>query len=382
MDETQTDEEYGPMEDVQYEGYEHIDLPVDDIYEAENMRTGALNISNLVNAIRHRGLLHPVAVRKTPHGAPHELPYELIAGHRRLAAYRALGRAVIPVTVLDASDEEVLASRITENIQREDANAIDEARAMQQMIQLFEWTQTRVAAELGVAPSQVSKRLSLLSLPDPVVQLVAEGQLTGSHAEELASLSTPKAQIELADIAVRSNANVATLRKYVRKIQADETEAEEKIALGPAAGETAPVVVADQNTPLDMATPFMAASIDYLQLRSTLTEGMRQRAMLYMLLRACNDVEALRYLEATVGVTRRTLWAWVMRQPQVEVERMISVMVTRWFMAGHRFPSFSEDLKATLGTVTDTARDPLFGMPGLEDVLPSIEQMLQGGDDD
>jgi ParB/RepB/Spo0J family partition protein len=363
-------EEHGPLEGVKYEGHQLLDIPVEDIYEAENMRTGALNISNMINGIRHRGLLHPVAVRATPEGASHELPFELIAGHRRLASYRALGLPRIPAIVLDANDEEVLAARVTENIQREDANAIDEARAMQQMVQLFGWTQTRVAKELGVVPSQVSKRLSLLSLPDKVIQMVADNQLTGSHAEELTSLSTPKAQEEVAEIAARTKSSVQQLKKYVRKVQEDE---EQFKALG--GGEDQPQQVAiqipDQHTPLDMATPEMSTKLQYLDVRQRkITDGMRQRRLLYMLLRSSNDVEALRYLESVDGVTRRTLWAWVGRQPQAEVERLIEVIVTRWFMAGHRFPSFSADMIAALGKVTDTEKDPLWGMPGYEDILP------------
>jgi ParB family chromosome partitioning protein len=368
------EEQYGPLDDVRYEGYVLRDISVEDIYEAENMRTGALNISNLMNGIRQRGLLHPVAVRQTPQGAHHELPYELIAGHRRLASYRALGLERIPAIVIDASDEEVLAARVTENIQREDANAIDEARAMQQMIQLFGWTQTRVARELGVVPSQVSKRLSLLSLPDRVIQMVADNELTGSHAEELTSLSTPKAQEELAEIAVRSKANVQQLKKYVRKVQEDERAHQERLEAGEQAADEQPQVaisVPDQDTPLDIATPDLSTPLPYLDVRGRrITEGMRQRRLLYVLLRAANDVEALMHLEAVDGVTRRSLWAWVMRQPQPEIERLIEVMVTRWFMAAHRFPTFPADLIASLGEVTDTAKDPLWGMPGYEDVLP------------
>lgn len=366
--------EFSPLDDVRYWGNEMRDIPIDDIYEANNMRTGALNITPLMSSIREGGMIQPVAVRQTPQGAHHELPFELIAGHRRLASYRALRLAMIPAMILDASDEQVLVARMAENLQREDANPIDEARVMQQMIELFDWNQTRVAKELGVVPSQVSKRLSLLSLPDKVISLVAEGILTGSHAEELTSLSTPAAQEEMADIAVRSRASVAQLSRYVRKVQADQpaepAEGEPVLELEAAQA----ISVPDQHTPLDMAGPELATVLPYLRVRATLTEGMRQRMLLFMLLRASNDVEALRYLEEIDGVTRRTLWAWVGRQPQAEVERMIGVMVDRWFMAGHRFATFSADMVASLGEETDTGKDPLWELPGHEAILPPMEE--------
>jgi ParB/RepB/Spo0J family partition protein len=378
---TQTSEpadEFGPLDDVRYFGNEMRDLAVDDIYEANNMRTGALNITQLLSSIRQGGVIAPVAVRQTPQGAAHELPFELIAGHRRLASYRALDLPLIPAVILDATDEQVLVARMAENLQREDANPIDEARVMQQMIQLFDWTQSRVAKELGVVPSQVSKRLSLLALPDRVISLVAEGDLTGSHAEELTSLSSPEAQEEMADIAVRSRASVAQLSRYVRKVQADQVAHEAHTASDESVLEleaAQAIPVPDQHTPLDMASPELATALPYLRPRSTLTEGMRSRMELFMLLRASNDVEALRYLEEIDGVTRRTLWAWVMRQPQPEVHRLIAVMIERWYMAGHRFATFSADMIAALGEATDTEKDPLWGMPGHEALLPPLDEL-------
>lgn len=370
-------EDEGLRDDVDYENLVIESLPVDDIYEADNMRTGALNISQLMESIRQGGVIHPVAVRKTPNDSKitHDLPYELIAGHRRLASYRALGIRNIPATIHDSSDMEVMIARITENLQRENPNPIDEARAMQQMVQQLGMSQTNVAKKLGVTDSQVSKRLTLLSLPDPVVRLLSDGNLSASHGEALAALPGAKAQLEMADIAVRTGASVSKLESYVRDVRRKEDQHQQDLQEGgdaAAAGGIAPQVL-DQSSPLDIASARMMTALPYLKLKHELSEGLRLRRSLYLLIRSCNDVEMLDYLEAHAGVNRRTLWAWIMRQPQAEVERLIDVMQVRWFQAAHRYPTFSPDLVQSLGEPTDTKRDPLWGMPGHENVLESID---------
>ena len=136
-------------------------------------------LEELASSIRANGVLQPILVRR------HEGGYQLVAGERRLVAAQRAGLLKVPVVVRDISDDRVLELALTENIQRENLNPIEEAQAYQRLIVVLALTQEELAERLGKERSTVANALRLLKLPPAVKLLVAEGKLTAGHARAL-----------------------------------------------------------------------------------------------------------------------------------------------------------------------------------------------------
>lgn len=140
-------------------------------------------LEDLAASIRAQGVIQPVVVREV--GVSE---YELIAGERRWRASQRAGLAEIPAVVKAVPDEAVLAMGLIENIQRQALNPIEEARGFRRLIEEFGLTHEAVAAAVGRSRSAVSNMLRLLSLPEPVQDLLHDGQLEMGHARALLSL--------------------------------------------------------------------------------------------------------------------------------------------------------------------------------------------------
>lgn len=140
-------------------------------------------LEDLAASIRAQGVIQPVVVREV--GVSE---YELIAGERRWRASQRAGLADIPAVVKAVPDEAVLAMGLIENIQRQALNPIEEARGFRRLIEEFGLTHEAVAAAVGRSRSAVSNMLRLLSLPEPVQDLLHDGQLEMGHARALLSL--------------------------------------------------------------------------------------------------------------------------------------------------------------------------------------------------
>lgn len=140
-------------------------------------------LEDLAASIRAQGVIQPVVVREV--GVSE---YELIAGERRWRASQRAGLADIPAVVKAVPDEAVLAMGLIENIQRQALNPIEEARGFRRLIEEFGLTHEAVAAAVGRSRSAVSNMLRLLFLPEPVQDLLHDGQLEMGHARALLSL--------------------------------------------------------------------------------------------------------------------------------------------------------------------------------------------------
>lgn len=316
-------------------------IDVAQVHELENSRACVGDLTSLAENIRVRGLLHPVKVRPA-HDRSHGCDYELVVGYRRLAAFRVLERPQIPAVIEDRTDEEVLAELISENSERENPTALDEARTMQRMIDLFGWSHRQVAAQLGVDRSQVTKRLGLLKLPVKVQTMVGERQLSASHAEVIARLDREDSQEELADLAVKSEASVSKLHGYASKIkERDDERVEEDDPEAPGAS--------DADTPLDMLCADDIVRLPRLNVRAELTAADLARANLYVLLRSANDEEMLDTLSHTFGVAYAQLWDWVKTLSDEQVTELTETMLRRWLGAAHRYPTLPEDLRDRYG---------------------------------
>ncbi len=159
-------------------------------------------LEELAESIRTHGLLQPILVRKdkNQHGK-----YEIIAGERRWRAAQKAQLHEVPVVILDLSDIEALEIALIENLQREDLNAMDEARGYQKLLDDFGHTQDRLAKALGKSRPHIANMVRLLSLPDEVGQLLKDGKITAGHARALVTSDNPK---ELAREIVAKGLNV------------------------------------------------------------------------------------------------------------------------------------------------------------------------------
>jgi ParB family chromosome partitioning protein len=143
------------------------------------MRLDDHKLDELATSIRANGVLQPILVRPMGEG------YQLVAGERRLSAAQRAGLLKIPVVVRDIPDDRLLELALTENIQRENLNPIEEAQAYQRLIVVLELTQEELAERLGKERSTVANALRLLKLPPAIKLLVAEGRLSPGHARAL-----------------------------------------------------------------------------------------------------------------------------------------------------------------------------------------------------
>ena len=143
-------------------------------------------LKELTNSIKKQGILSPILVRE--HGLN---DFEIIAGERRLRASKMAGLETIPCLVDQKKDQDALISALIENLQREDLNAVEEAKGLDRLKREFGLTQDEVATSTGKARSTIANSLRILSLPQSVLEMLSKGIIEKGHAKLLASL-TPK----------------------------------------------------------------------------------------------------------------------------------------------------------------------------------------------
>lgn len=144
----------------------------------------AESLEDLADSIRSQGIVQPIVVRAIGAGR-----YEIIAGERRWRAAQLAGLQEVPVVVRDMDDRAAIAVALIENIQREDLNPLEEARALRRLIEEFEMTHQQAAEAVGRSRTAVSNLLRLLELGDLATQLVERGELEMGHARALLALS-------------------------------------------------------------------------------------------------------------------------------------------------------------------------------------------------
>jgi ParB family transcriptional regulator, chromosome partitioning protein len=168
---------------------------------------GALD--ELTNSIREKGVIQPLIVRPHP-----EIPdaYEIVAGERRWRAAQRAQLHELPVLVRELNDTEVLELAIIENIQRADLNPLEEAQGYRQLMDRFGHTQEKLAEALSKSRSHIANLLRLLTLPEPVLELVRAGRLSAGHARALITAPDPAAlarQVVERDLSVRQTEALA-----------------------------------------------------------------------------------------------------------------------------------------------------------------------------
>ncbi|QZH76168.1 MAG: ParB/RepB/Spo0J family partition protein [Erythrobacter sp.] len=166
-------------------------------------------LAELAASIASRGVIQPVIVRPQPRGK-----YQLVAGERRWRASQKAQIHEIPAIIRDLDDREVMALALIENIQREDLNPIEEARAYQRLAQFEDMTQAEIGAMVEKSRSHVANLLRLLSLPGGVLDLLEVGKLDMGHGRALIGLENAE---EIAKQAVAQGLSVREVEKLARK---------------------------------------------------------------------------------------------------------------------------------------------------------------------
>ena len=176
------------------------------------------SLQDLTSSIKERGIIQPIIVRKSSEDSS---KYEIIAGERRWLAAQRAGLHEVPVVITDVDDLKSLEFSIVENVQRNDLNAIEEARGYQRLIEEFSYDQEKVAKFIGKSRSHIANFLRLLSLPETVLKLIETKKLTPGHAKILGGLENAEFvanKIVVKKLSVRQSENFVKIFKIKKRL--------------------------------------------------------------------------------------------------------------------------------------------------------------------
>jgi ParB family chromosome partitioning protein len=172
-------------------------------------------LQELADSISSQGLVQPIVVRPLdPAGGG--LRYEIVAGERRWRAAQLAGLHTIPAIIRDIPDQAAVAMSLIENIQREDLNPMEEARALRRLVEDFDMTHTTAAVAVGRSRVMVSNLLRLLELPDQVIAMLERRELGMGHARALLALDSVEDQLTLARRVVNEGWSVRETERAIR----------------------------------------------------------------------------------------------------------------------------------------------------------------------
>ena len=155
-------------------------------------------LAELTRAIQSQGIIEPLIVRRIDAPDADGPRYELIAGERRLRAARAAGLETVPVVVRELDDRAALEMSLVENIVREDLNAVEEGLAFFRLVDHFGLSHDDIATRVGKSRPYVSNSIRLLELPQPILNMIAKGELNAGQARPLLSIQSSEAQLSAA----------------------------------------------------------------------------------------------------------------------------------------------------------------------------------------
>ena len=203
-------------------GDELANVPVDLLQRGKyqprvDMRQESLE--ELAASIKAQGIVQPIVVRPVDGAAPGESQrYEIIAGERRWRAAQLAGLASIPAVIRRVPDEAAIAMALIENIQRENLNPLEEARALERLISEFGITHQQAADAVGRSRAAVSNLLRLLELPQEITTLVEHRELEMGHARALLGLTQRRQQIEVGALVAKKGLSVRDTEGMVRAL--------------------------------------------------------------------------------------------------------------------------------------------------------------------
>ena len=171
------------------------------------------NLEELTNSIREQGVIQPIIVRPDKSS---EGKYEIIAGERRWLASQNAGLHEVPVVILNVDDVKSLEFAIVENVQRQDLNPIEEARGYQKLIDDFNYNQEKLSKFIGKSRSYIANSLRLLTLPEEVLKMVEQGNLSAGHARSLIGLMN---SVDIAKKIIQKKLSVRQSEALVRQVR-------------------------------------------------------------------------------------------------------------------------------------------------------------------
>ena len=171
------------------------------------------NLEELTNSIREQGVIQPIIVRPDKSS---EGKYEIIAGERRWLASQNAGLHEVPVVILNVDDVKSLEFAIVENVQRQDLNSIEEARGYQKLIDDFNYNQEKLSKFIGKSRSYIANSLRLLTLPEEILKMVEQGNLSAGHARSLIGLMN---SVDIAKKIIQKKLSVRQSEALVRQVR-------------------------------------------------------------------------------------------------------------------------------------------------------------------
>jgi ParB family transcriptional regulator, chromosome partitioning protein len=169
-------------------------------------------LQELASSIKEHGIIQPIVVTKN-NGS-----FEIVAGERRFQAAKIAGLKNIPVIVRDANEKQKLELAITENVQRHDLDAIEEAKAYKKLIEEFEMSQEEVALKIGKSRSAVANKIRLLNLPVEIQKALIFGEISEGHCKLLLAIENPEKQRALYEMIKKNNLTVRQTENKTREI--------------------------------------------------------------------------------------------------------------------------------------------------------------------
>ena len=185
-------------------------------------------LQDLADSIRTHGIIQPLTVRRLSSGY-----YQIIAGERRWRAAKLAGLTEVPAVIIEADDRKVMELGLIENLQREDLNPIEEANGYKVLVEEYGLTQEEVAQRVGKSRPAVANALRLLALPDPVCQLLEEGNLSAGHARAILSIPNGGLQMQLAKKVVADGLSVRQTEALAKRLSAGEKATPSPAPAGP-----------------------------------------------------------------------------------------------------------------------------------------------------
>ncbi len=195
-------------------GIEGIDISL--IYANPNQPRKTFDetaLKELATSIKTHGIIQPIVLNRAEDGK-----YMIIAGERRWRAAKMAGLEQIPAFVRNYTPKQIKEISIIENLQREDLNPIEAARAIKQLMDEYDLTQEAVADRIGKSRPAIANTLRLLNLPMDVIELIEKNKLSAGHARCLVALSSPIEQTKVAQVAVAKKLSVREMEKLVKNL--------------------------------------------------------------------------------------------------------------------------------------------------------------------
>lgn len=180
-------------------------------------------LRELADSIAEHGVLQPLLVRPIAGGG-----YQLVAGERRWRASRMAGLSEVPVVIREMTDSEMTQIALIENLQREDLNSVEEALGYKSLMDTYNLTQDEVAKAVGKSRPAVANAMRLLNLPDEILNMIKDGEISAGHARALLGIPDKEEMIKLAKSIVPQDLTVRDVERLAKKQTAEQKPKSEK----------------------------------------------------------------------------------------------------------------------------------------------------------